>query len=203
MDDTGAIQTTPTAALAELVMAMREAPATPEGLTVAKQCLLDWLGVAIAGRAEPLVGILIDELAATDEPDGVSLIGHDRRARLENAVLINGAMGHALDFDDVIIAMGHPTAPVAPAVLGLAQATGASGAQALAAFIAGVEMECRVGRLMGGSHYAKGWHGTATFGSFGAAAAAGHLLGLDATQMLHAFGIAGTQAAGLKSVFGT
>jgi 2-methylcitrate dehydratase PrpD len=202
MDDVGAIQTT-TAALADLVIGMRAAPATPEGLTVAKQCLLDWLGVAIAGRNEPLVGILIDELAPTGEVGGVSLIGHERRARLDHAVLINGAMGHALDFDDVITAMGHPTAPVAPAVLGLAEAMGASGAQALAAFIAGVEMECRVGRLMGPSHYAKGWHGTATFGSFGAAAAAGALLDLDETQMLHAFGIAGTQAAGLKSVFGT
>src|SRR5204863_7359750 len=61
----------------------------------------------------------------------------------------------------------------------------------------------RIGRLMGPSHYAKGWNGTATFGSFGAAAGAGSLLGLDETQMLHAMGIAGTQAAGLKSVFGT
>ncbi len=79
----------------------------------------------------------------------------------------------------------------------------ALGRTMVAAFIAGLEAECRIGRLMGPSHYAKGWHGTATFGTFGAAAAAGHLMDLDEAAMLHAFGLAGTQAAGLKSVFGT
>src|SRR5579862_6614368 len=87
---------TVTAALATRVSAMRLADLPPAALTVAKQCLLDWLGVALAGRHEPLVRILIDELAPTDDPAGVSLIGQARRARLDDAVLINGAMGHAL-----------------------------------------------------------------------------------------------------------
>lgn len=194
---------TPTAALARLLIDMRAAPPTAEAATVAKQCLLDWLGVALAGRREPLVGMLADEFAPADEPGGATLLGLGRRARLETAALINGAMGHALDFDDVITAMGHPTAPVAPAVLAQAEVMGASGAAVVAAFIAGVEAECRVAKLMGPSHYAKGWHGTATFGSFGAAAAVGALLDLDEAAMLHALGLAGTQAAGLKSVFGT
>ncbi|MFI4974820.1 MAG: MmgE/PrpD family protein [Caulobacterales bacterium] len=206
MDDASTVRATSlstTASLARLLTDMRAAPPPPEALTVAKQCLLDWLGVALAARREPLVAILAEELAAADEPEGCTLLGLGRRARLDHAVLINGAMGHALDFDDVITAMGHPTAPVAPAVLGLAEALGATGAQTLAAFIAGVEAECRVGRLMGPSHYAKGWHGTATFGSFGAAAGASQLLGLEGEALLHALGLAGTQAAGLKSVFGT
>ncbi len=193
----------PTARLARQIIAMRAAPPRAEALTVAKQCLLDWLGVTLAARREPLVGILADELAPSDEPGGCTLIGLGRRASLMNAALINGAMGHALDFDDVIIAMGHPTAPVAPAVLGLAEALGASGARVVAAFVAGIEAECRVARLLGASHYAKGWHGTATFGAFGAAAAAAHLLDLGEAPLLHALGLAGTQAAGLKSVFGT
>jgi 2-methylcitrate dehydratase PrpD len=206
MDDASSLSTTklsPTASLARLLTAMRGEPLPSEAATVAKQCLLDWLGVALGGRAEPLVTILIDELAPADEPGGYTLIGQGRRAGLDHAVLINGAMGHALDFDDVITAMGHPTAPVAPAVLGLAQALGASGSEALAAFVAGVEAECRVARLMGPSHYAKGWHGTATFGAFGAAAAVAALMGLEGERLLHALGLAGTQAAGLKSVFGT
>jgi 2-methylcitrate dehydratase PrpD len=98
---------------------------------------------------------------------------------------------------------GHPTVPVAPVAIGLAEALGSTGREALLAFIAGVETECRVGRLMGPSHYAKGWHATATFGTFGAMAAAAKLLKLDDEQTRHAFGLAGTQAAGLKSVFGT
>src|SRR5580704_6521910 len=163
---------TVTAALADRVSAMRLAELPPEALTVAKQCLLDWIGVALAGRNEPLVRILIEELAPLDDPAGASILGRGRRARLDDAVLINGAMGHALDFDDVIMPMGHPTVPVAPVVFALAEQRRASGAAALAAFIAGVETECRIARLLGPSHYAKGWHTTATTGTFGAAAAA-------------------------------
>jgi 2-methylcitrate dehydratase PrpD len=192
-----------TAALAGRVSAMRLADLPPEALTVAKQCLLDWIGVALAGRGEPLVRILIDELAPADDPAGVAIIGHGRRARASDAVLINGAMGHALDFDDVIMPMGHPTVPVAPVVFALAQQRGATGGATLAAFIAGVETECRIARLLGPSHYARGWHTTATTGTFGAAAAAAHLLGVEGEALTHAFGLAGTQAAGLKSCFGT
>ena len=192
-----------TTRLARRLIAMRATPAAAEAVTVAKQCLLDWLGVTLAARREPLVGMLADELETSNSLGPCTLIGLGRRASLMNAVLINGAAGHALDFDDVITAMGHPTAPVAPVVLALGETLGASGAQVVAAFIVGLEAECRIGRLMGPSHYAKGWHGTATFGSFGAAAAAAHLLDLDEVRLVHALGLAGTQAAGLKSVFGT
>ena len=192
-----------TATLADSVSAMRLTDMPTAALTVAKQCLLDWMGVALAGRNEPLVRILIDELAPADDPGGVSILGHGRRARLDDAVLINGAMGHALDFDDVIMPMGHPTVPVAPVVFALAEQRGASGAEALAAFVAGVETECRIARLLGPSHYARGWHTTATTGTFGAAAAAARLLGVEGGALTHAFGLAGTQAAGLKSCFGT
>lgn len=198
-----AIAPSVTAALAAQISAMQLEEMPAAALTVAKQCVMDWIGVALAGRDEPLVRILLEELAPDDAPGGVSILGHARRARIDDAVLINGAMGHALDFDDVIMPMGHPTAPVAPVVLALAEQRGASGAEALVAFIAGVEAECRVSRLMGPSHYAKGWHSTATTGTLGAAAAAARLLGVSGEPLTHAFGIAGTQAAGLKSVFGT
>jgi len=193
----------PTHRLARRLIAMRAQPSSSEAMTVAKQCLLDWLGVTLAARREPLVGMLADELEPSNAEGACTLLGLGRRASPMNAALINGAAGHALDFDDVITAMGHPTAPVAPALFALAEVVGASGARVVQAFIVGLEAECRVGRLLGPSHYAKGWHTTATFGSFGAAAAAAHLLDLDEEQLLHAFGIAGTQAAGLKSVFGT
>ena len=173
---------------------------TFDAATVAKQCLLDWMGVALGGRNEPLVGILHEEFP---EPGACSVIGARRTARLQDAVLINGSLSHALDFDDVVVVMGHPSAPVAPVALGLAELQGATGREALLAFIAGVETACRVGALMGPSHYARGWHGTATYGTFGAMAAAAKLLSLDSAQIRHAFGLAGTQAAGLKSVFGT
>ena len=192
-----------TAALADIVLETRAEDLTPEAIAVARQCLLDWLGVALAARDEPLVRILMQEIGADMQAPDCMLIGHGARANLLNAALINGAMSHALDFDDVITVMGHPTVPVAPAVFALAEKLGATGIEALLAFILGVEVECRVARYLGPSHYARGWHGTATFGAFGATAAAAKLWGLDKTQLLHAFGLAGTQAAGLKSVFGT
>ena len=168
---------------------------------VAKQCLLDWIGVAIGGRDADLVGILSAD-AEAEGTGGCTVIGHGERRPAYLAALINGAMGHALDYDDVIF-MGHPTAPVAPAVLAAGEQMGATGRDVLTAFVAGFETECRVGRYVGGSHYAKGWHSTATLGTFGAAAAAGRLIGLDPARMRHALGLAATQAAGLKSMFGT
>ncbi|HVI67132.1 MAG TPA: MmgE/PrpD family protein, partial [Bradyrhizobium sp.] len=105
--------------------------------------------------------------------------------------------------DDVHPLIGHPTAAVLPAVLSIAEAKGRSGMDVLRAFIAGYEAAGFVGSLVMRSHYERGFHSTATLGSFGAAAAAGLLLDLDESQMAVALGLAGTQAAGLKSMFGT
>jgi 2-methylcitrate dehydratase PrpD len=98
---------------------------------------------------------------------------------------------------------GHPTVPVAPAVFALSEHLAKSGRDLIAAFSAGVDTECILGRYAGPAHYAKGWHATGTLGSFGAAAAAARLHGLSVADTAQAFGIAGTQAAGLKAQFGT
>jgi 2-methylcitrate dehydratase PrpD len=171
--------------------------------TVAKQCLLDWLGVSIAARHDPLVQILIDDCTSEAGPGTCTILGRSTRLPTLQAALVNGAMGHALDYDDVLPQVGHPTAPVAPAVLALGEQLGSSGTDLLTAFVVGFETELRVAKFMGPSHYAKGWHGTATYGTFGAMAASAKLLALDQSQIRHAFGLAGTQAAGLKCVFGT
>lgn len=168
---------------------------------VAKTCMLDWLACALAGSREPLTEILASE-AATHGPAG--LIGRNERTSIHWAALINGAASHALDYDDTHLVMsGHPSVPVLPGLLALAEQREATGRALLEAFVAGVETECRLGALMGLSHYAAGWHSTATFGTFGAAAACARLLDLDEQAWLSAFGMAGVQAAGLKSVFGT
>ena len=173
----------------------------PEALAVAHHCLLDWLGCALAGSREPLAQILRDECGG--ETGAATLIGGGA-ARPRDAALINGAAGHALDFDDTHTGMGgHPTTPVLPAVLALAEERGASGAELLAAFVAGLEVECRLGSYTGGEHYRLGWHSTGTLGTVGAAAACARLLGLDEAGWQHALGLAATQAAGLKASFGT
>jgi 2-methylcitrate dehydratase PrpD len=168
---------------------------------VAGQCILDWVGCAAAGATEPAVSIL---LSALEPPDGASSLVVGGTARPRDAALVNGTAGHALDFDDTSTAMrGHPTAPVLPAVLALAEHLDTTGEQLLNAFIIGVEIETRLGAAIGGAHYAKGWHATATIGVMGAAAACARLLDLDADRFAQALGMAASQSAGLRANFGT
>jgi 2-methylcitrate dehydratase PrpD len=171
---------------------------------VARHCVLDFFGVALAGAREPLVDFLVDSVAKPENASIASLIGRSERSTAVTAALVNGAAGHALDFDDAHMGMsGHPTVPVLPAVLALVEQARANGKALLTAFVAGVELECRLGLLLGPRHYEIGFHSTGTLGTFGAAAAAAHLLGLDEPAWLHAMGLAGTQAAGLKATFGS
>ncbi len=191
-----------TAEIANWLAGLKASDVSPLADTWAKHALLDWFAVTIAGAKEPLVDILAELYAG---PDGeVTVVGRGARATLENAALINGAASHALDYDDVNARLGgHPTVPVAPVVLGLGEQLGASGREVLTAFVAGTEVECLIGGMGATGHYELGYHATATIGTFGAAAAACKLLGLDERQIRHALGIAASQAAGLKSNFGT
>ena len=171
---------------------------------LARQCVLDYLGCAVAGAGDPLVRLLLDEMIEAGGPGQAGIVGHAERLPVLAAALVNGAAGHALDFDDVNLAMpGHPSVAILPALLALAELKGSSGREVVTAFVAGYETACRIGMALQPGHYALGFHSTATLGSFGAAAACARLLGLDGDQTATALGIAGTQAAGLKSQFGT
>ena len=193
----------PTRALIDSVAGIHLAEVPETALTVARHCVLDWFGCALAGSREPLSEILVGEIAAR-EPGESTLVGRAERSTLLTAALVNGAMSHALDFDDTHWTMnGHPSVPVVPALLALAEHEGSDGRAFLTAVVSGIEFECRLGALIGGPHYAAGFHATGTLGTFGAAAAASHLLGLDMDAWCNAIGLAGTQAAGLKSGFGT
>ena len=171
---------------------------------LARQCVLDYYGVALAGADDPLVTILLDELTEAGGNPQASLIGHAARLPMLSAALVNGAIGHALDYDDVNLAMpGHPSVAILPGLLALAETRRSSGRDVIAAFVAGYETACRIGSALRPGHYDLGFHATGTVGCFGAAAACARLLGLDAEATARALGIAGTQAAGLKSQFGT
>jgi 2-methylcitrate dehydratase PrpD len=173
-------------------------------VTLAKQCVLDWVAVTVHGAHEPLVSILADQVAAEGGNPCATIIGRGGGATPRQAALVNGAASHALDYDDVNIRMtGHPTVPVLPAALAVAECRAASGRDLIAAFVAGYEAECEIGEIVSPSHYARGFHVTGTVGTFGAAAAVAHLHRLDGEAVATALGIAGTQAAGLKSMFGT
>jgi 2-methylcitrate dehydratase PrpD len=171
-------------------------------VTVAQQCVLDWIGCALAGSREPVVAILCDEFAGSSGP--ASLVGLDREVGVLSAALINGVAGHALDFDDSHLTMtGHPTAPVLPAVLAQAEADGCSGSDLLTGFVVGVEVELRIAAAIGPEHYARGWHQSSTIGVLGAAAAVARLRGFDKDGFERAMGLAASSSGGLKANFGT
>ncbi len=171
---------------------------------VVRHSVLDWVAITLAGAREPLSRILRDEAISEGGHAVATVIGHRGRISPRQAALVNGAASHALDFDDVNFALsGHPTVTVLPGLLALAEARRIGGAQVLVAFVAGYETACRIGAMVNPSHYSRGFHSTATVGSLGAAAACAKLLALDPQQTAYALGIAATQAAGLKSMFGT
>ena len=193
-----------TRALVDAARTVRWEELPAEAREVARHCLLDFLGVALAGAREPLTEILVDVVVRHEKSSEAGLLGRAERASRLSAALVNGAAAHALDFDDTHTMMnGHPSVPVLPALLALAETEPMSGERLLAALVAGIELECRLASVIGPGHYAVGFHSTGTLGAFGAAAACAHLLGLQAEQWAQALGLAGTQAAGLKSGFGT
>jgi 2-methylcitrate dehydratase PrpD len=193
-----------TRTLAERAVAVAYDALPGEVRELARQCVLDYLGVGLAGADDELARILLEEASEAGGAAQAGVIGHDARLPVLSAALVNGAIAHALDYDDVNLAMpGHPSVAILPALLALAEEKKASGKAVIAAFVAGYETCCRIGMALRPGHYNRGFHATGTIGAFGAAAACAHLLGLDAEATARALGIAGTQSAGLKSQFGT
>lgn len=173
-------------------------------VTVTRHCILDWFAVTLPGAVEPTAQILRDELLEDGALPVASLVGFPGRTSAAHAAIINGTASHALDFDDVNMAvLGHPTVAILPGLLALAEQIDATDEDLIAAFVAGYEVACRAGALVSPSHYNHGFHATATVGSIGAAAGCARLLGLDGERTATAMSIAATLASGLKSMFGT
>jgi 2-methylcitrate dehydratase PrpD len=170
----------------------------------AKRSLLNFIATALAGCREDAVEMTLASLAAFSGPKQATVIGRTERIDALSAAFLNAASGNVFDFDDTHLGtVIHPTAPVAPALLALAELRRISGRDLLLAFALGVEIECRIGNAISPEHYARGWHITSTCGTLGAAAAAGKLLSLDADRMVWALGAAATQTGGLVECLGT
>jgi 2-methylcitrate dehydratase PrpD len=164
----------------------------------AEDLMIDWLGSALAGKgARPVESIarFAERMGPSDGPSEVLI--HRRGSSPLVAAIANAAASHVAEQDDLHNgSVLHPATVVFPPALAVAQAIGASGNALLAAVVAGYEVGVRVGEFLGRSHY-RIFHTTGTAGTLAAAAAVGRLLRLDGGQMAHAFGSAGTQAAGL------
>jgi 2-methylcitrate dehydratase PrpD len=173
-----------------------------DAVATAKQGILDTVGVTLAGAREDTTAVVARTLRQTAAEGPALIFGGRERLDILNAALINGVAAHALDFDDCSNTLGgHPSAPILPALWTLAP--GASGKAFIAAYAAGVEAECKLARAVHFHHYEKGWHPTATLGTFGSTAACGHLLRLTADEMATALALAASMAAGIKANFGT
>ncbi len=181
--------------------ATAEVPAAARA--AARGAVQDTIGVALAGAGEPAARIVQRVLAADGGPGPSTVLGAGP-AGPSAAALANGTAAHALDFDDMCwVTLAHPSAPLVAAGLAVGEAVDASGRALLDAYVVGFEVEAALGTVMNPTHYERGWHGTATIGTLGAAAAAARVLGLDAEATTRALAIAASEASGLKENFGT
>lgn len=178
----------------------------------ARGFILDGIGVTLAGSVEESSRILRRYVRQMNGRGEGTVIGSVLRAPAAKAALLNGTSGHAMDYDDTQLStskkavyglLTHPTVPVLAATLAVGEKLRVSGSELLAAYILGVEVECRVADAIHPRHYQSGFHSTATMGGIGAAMAAGKLLRLDHEQLERTLGLAASMASGLRENFGT
>jgi len=192
--------------LARFITATHYSDLPEEIIYQAKLCILDWIGATLAGAKEKSIQILLKVLRGNSENSDCTIIGIGEKSSCLNAAIINGSMSYAvkLDQSSPLGSMIHPQPPMIPAALSIAEMERLNGKEFTCAVVLGFEVEARVAMAINPSHMGeRGFHTTGTCGTFGAAAAAGKLLNLKKEQMAHAFGIAGTQAAGLIASLGT
>ena len=177
----------------------------PEGVRrEVGRSLLNWMGVAVGASRHEAVEIALAAVSPFSGPPQAGVFGRSERLDVVNAALINGISSHVFDFDDTdLLTAVHPSAPVVPTVLALAEFNAVRGRDLVTAMVMGFEVECRIARAVQPALGAIGWHPTGITGVFGAAIAAGKLLGLDEQRMCHAIGLAATQPVGVREMFGS
>jgi 2-methylcitrate dehydratase PrpD len=202
-----------TGEVVEFIAGARLAAFPAEAVTIAKRCIIDGLGVMLAGATQEVGHILRAHVAESDTRDQSTVFGTvPMRTGAASAALVNGTSGHALDWDDTQLAtsadrifglLTHPTVPPLVAALAVGETRRASGSRILEAFLIGFEVECKIAEAIHPSHYKKGFHSSGTIGTFGAMVAAAKLLGLDKDALGHALSIAASMASGIRVNFGT
>ena len=189
----------------------RDFPA--EAVALGKRCIVDGLGVTLAGSTTEGSGILRDYVRAGGGQEEATAFGTSPcRTSAASAALLNGASGHAMDWDDTQLSttpdrifglLTHPTLPPMTAAIALGERLRVSGRRLLEAFLVGFELECKIAEAISPAHYKKGFHSSGTIGTFGAMGAAAKLLGLDEDRISHALSIAASLSGGIRVNFGT
>ncbi len=193
-----------TKALASYVLSNRLADIPPDVRHEARRAILNYVGCALGGSADQAVDIAIRALGPYFGAPTANILGRAEHMDPLHASLMNGISSHVYDYDDTTPKnYMHPTSPVASALFAYASAHPVTGRDFMHAFIMGFEAEMRIGNAVYPAHYDVGWHITGTAGVFGAAAAIAKLLGLSLQEMIWAMGLAATQAAGIREMFGS
>jgi 2-methylcitrate dehydratase PrpD len=193
-----------TKALASYVVTNRLEDIPSDVRHEARRAIVNYMGCAVGGSPHPAVDIALRALGPYAGKPTASILGRADRTDPLHASLMNGISSHVHDYDDTTPKnYSHPSSPVASALFAYASVNRVSGADFMHAFILGFEAESRVANAVYPAHYDVGWHITGTAGVFGAATATGRLLGLSVQQMIWAIGLAATQAAGLREMFGS
>lgn len=193
-----------TSTLASYIVDSRYADVPADVRREAHRALLNFVGCALGGCREPAVEIALRALGPYFGERSATVLGRAERADPLHASLLNGISSHVHDYDDTTPKnYHHPSSPVASALFAYASVHPVSGRDFVHAFVLGFEAESRVANAVYPAHYTAGWHMTGTVGTIGAAAAIGRLLGLDVQRMVWCLGLAATQAAGLREMFGS
>jgi 2-methylcitrate dehydratase PrpD len=202
-----------TAAVVDFVSRVHWEDFPAEAVVIAKRCIVDGLGVMLAGSTQDAGRILRNYVRDIDARSDSTAFGPEVfRTGAASAALVNGTSGHALDWDDTQLAttadrifglLTHPTIPPLAAALAIGERQRVSGKAFLEAFLTAFEVECKISEAIHPDHYMKGFHSSGTVGTFGAMTAAAKLLGLDANQTEHALAIAASMASGIRVNFGS
>lgn len=190
----------PTQRLAGFAANLTYSDIPPSVIDHIKLCLMDTLGCGIFGSTLPWGRILAKFVRRLGGKKESTLLGMRSKVSAPNAALANGTMIHGFELDDLHrLSILHPGSVTLPAALAVGESQKCNGKDFLTALVVGYEVGTRVGMCLGASHLHRGYHPTGTHGTFAAAVAAGKIIGLDEEKMVHAMGIAGTQAAGLMA----
>ncbi len=190
--------------IAEKVRELRYEALPAEVVQKAKEAILDTIGVTIAGSVSDSADILNRFVDGIGGKKQSTILGRKAKNSSVNAAMVNAAMGHVLDYDDVSWStIGHPAVVTVPPVLALGEVLNSSGKDLVTALVAGYEAMACIGRGLVPDFNAKGWHSTATIGCFGAAAAACKILGCSVEETTYALSMCGSLAGGVKGNMGT
>jgi 2-methylcitrate dehydratase PrpD len=189
-----------TARLADFLVSISFADLPADAIDAAKIFVLDLIGCSLGAQRTDEVRVAAEVTKHLGGTPECSVLGHDFRTSCQNAAFLNGISSHVIELDDTHrSSITHVGAAVIPAALAIAERDKVDGTAFLASVVVGYEACLRVANAVQPSHWRRGFLSMGTCGTFGAAAAAGHLRGLDATRLRDAFGLSGIQAAGLNS----